>query len=168
MLSRGSCSDGGQNCSGQARRVARIRSKAQKGSPRAEKAFPRLKRGALERLTAMVLLRRRGRREPFASLGGFRFRLRLGRLLDFFPAFVFASHVCKCATKGQLGERQKAEFHSSARLFVDSGAQFRYSEILARCCAWGLCVFTRTCWLMPWIDVPWGWPEQDVGCWIRV
>jgi len=28
--------------------------------------------------------------------------------------------------------------------FVDSGPQFGYSEVLARCCAWGLCVFTLT------------------------
>ena len=27
----------------------------------------------------------------------------------------------------------------AARLFVDSGAGFGYSELLARCCAWGLC-----------------------------
>ena len=28
--------------------------------------------------------------------------------------------------------------------FVDSGGQIEYSGILARCCAWGLCVLTRT------------------------
>ena len=32
----------------------------------------------------------------------------------------------------------------STQLFVDSDPQFGYSEDLARCCAWGLCVFTRT------------------------
>jgi hypothetical protein len=32
----------------------------------------------------------------------------------------------------------------SAQVFVDSCGGFGYSESLARCCAWGLCVFTRT------------------------
>jgi hypothetical protein len=67
--------------------------------------------------TAMVLLRRRGRREPFTSLSGFRFRLRLGRLLDFFPAFVFASHVCKCATTGGMGGRPDGK--NDRRLFLN-------------------------------------------------
>jgi hypothetical protein len=56
----------------------------------------------------------RGRGKPFAPLRGFWLWLRLGRLLDFFSAFVFASHVCKCATKEALEEsakRRKAYFY---------------------------------------------------------
>jgi hypothetical protein len=58
--------------------------------------------------TAMVLLGR-GRGEALATLGGFGLWLRLGRLLDFFSAFIFASHVCKCATKMRLEESLQGE-----------------------------------------------------------
>lgn len=51
----------------------------------------------------MILLGR-GRGEALATLGGFGLWLRLGRLFDFFSAFIFASHVCKCATKMRLEE----------------------------------------------------------------
>jgi hypothetical protein len=43
--------------------------------------------------------------EALATLRGLWLWLRLGRLLDFFSTFVFASHICKCATKGALEER---------------------------------------------------------------
>jgi len=39
---------------------------------------------------------RRGWGEPFALAAGFRFRLGLRGFLDFFLAFIFASHACKC------------------------------------------------------------------------
>ena len=43
---------------------------------------------------------RRGWGEPFAFAAGFWFRLGLRSFLDFFLAFVFASHACKCDTTG--------------------------------------------------------------------
>jgi hypothetical protein len=149
----------------------------------------------------VLVLLWRGRREPFASLCGFRFRLRLGRLLDFFSAFVFASHVCKCATKGPLGGRQKAGYQAkgccrsckkrrtlprrsgqyplptghtgllpmpACEHFVDSSARFGYSGILARCCAWGLCVFTRTRLVDALVGCFWDRLEQAFGYRIRV
>jgi len=100
-LSRGHCSDGRpprllrSGCGGG---VAQNGSMAQR-NPSARKTLPCL-RAALGEACGSVLLRR-GRRESFASLRGFRFRLWLGRLLDFFSTFVFASHGCKCATKGR-------------------------------------------------------------------
>jgi len=46
-------------------------------------------------------------------------------------------------------------------LFVDSGGSLKYSEDLARCCAWGLCVLTRT----QLVDAPGGDSlEQATGC----
>ena len=65
----------------------------QKGLPKAGRAYPRLERDALEKVSEVILFRR-GRGKPFAPLGGFGLWLRFGRLLDFFPAFVFASHGC--------------------------------------------------------------------------
>ena len=47
------------------------------------------------------LLRRRWRREDFALAPRFRFRLRLGSLLRFFSAFIFASHASKHDTEAR-------------------------------------------------------------------
>jgi hypothetical protein len=54
-----------------------------------------------------LLGRGRDRGKSFAPLRGFWLWLRLGRLLDFFSAFVFASHICQCATKGEQVGRTK-------------------------------------------------------------
>ena len=51
-----------------------------------------------------ALLGRGGRSEHFAFAARFNLGLWFGRLLDFFSAFIFASHVCKCATKMRLEE----------------------------------------------------------------
>ena len=56
------------------------------------------------------VLLRRSRDEPFAFAAGFRLRLGFRRFLDFFSSFVFASHGCKCATKGGGEERQNLSF----------------------------------------------------------
>ncbi len=55
-------------------------------------------------LVKVELLLGRGRSKSFAPLRGFGLWLRFGRLLDFFSAFVFASHTCKCATKQAMEE----------------------------------------------------------------
>jgi hypothetical protein len=56
---------------------------------------------------------RRGWGEPFAFAAGFWFRLGLRSFLDFFLAFVFASHGGKCDTRrlhrGRFFERQGSE-----------------------------------------------------------
>jgi hypothetical protein len=49
------------------------------------------------------------------------------------------------------------------RVFVDSQPRFGYSGDLARCCAWGLCVATRTGWTMPLLGVGWSRPSA-AGC----
>ena len=47
-----------------------------------------------------------------------------------------------CTTCGAFASGWRSA--CQVRLFVDSGAGITYSGVLARCCAWGLCVFTRT------------------------
>jgi hypothetical protein len=44
---------------------------------------------------------------------------------------------CHATSQPRLLSRRKS-------LSIDSWAGFGYSEILARCCAWSLCVLTRT------------------------
>jgi hypothetical protein len=60
--------------------------------------------GAHRRRLKQLILLGRSRRESFSALRGFWFWLRLGSLLDFFSAFIFASHDCKCATKTRFEE----------------------------------------------------------------
>ena len=57
----------------------------------AERALLRLLLEARWRCDGSALLRR-GRGEPFAFAARFRLGLGFGRLLDFFSAFIFASH----------------------------------------------------------------------------
>ena len=87
-----------------------------------------------------MLLFRWRRSEALASLRGFGLGLRLGRLLDFFSTFVFASHVCKCATKEGLEEGKKiVQSNNGTRHFVDYGADSGILKSL-RGVAPGVCV----------------------------
>ena len=63
---------------------------------------------------------------------------------------------------------QAAPAGFSTPLFIDSGPQFGYSEDLARCCAWGLCVLTRTRLVESLaVHVNWDRLEQATGGWER-
>jgi hypothetical protein len=53
------------------------------------------------------------------------------------------------ASAGGLTRRLGCIDPGEPRLFVDSAPGFGYSGDLARCCAWGLCVCTRTNWSSP-------------------
>jgi hypothetical protein len=79
-----------------------------KNSPQGQKNPPSASQARRSgEASGSILLRRRGRCESFASLRGFWLGLWFGRLLDFFSTFVFASHGCKCATKGRVRGRVK-------------------------------------------------------------
>ena len=86
--------------------------------------------GASPMAAAMLLWRSRS--EPFASLRGFRLGLRFGCLLDFFPAFVFASHDFKFATRGRPGESSKGECNHSRNF--DSGGRLTCRSGCAQSC----------------------------------
>jgi len=72
----------------------------QKGPPWTGRAFLRRETqpSALDTPLARLLGRSRG--ESLALAAGLWFGFGLGRLLDFFFAFVFASHGDQCDTKG--------------------------------------------------------------------
>ena len=76
--------------------------------------------------TAETPLFRRGGAEPFALATRLRFWLGFGRLLDFFLAFVFASHTCKCDTKEAQGEGKRIDLSGSFLLAVAIPRPFRY------------------------------------------
>jgi hypothetical protein len=113
------------------------------------------------RLKLILLWRNRG--EPFASLAGLRFWFGLGCFLDFFSAFVFASHECKCAIKGLPGERHGVNFcfkflfpdriHALVRRFEFPLTPDADSGILKslRGVAPGVCVYSPgPGWLIGW------------------
>jgi len=56
------------------------------------------------------------------------------------PASLRLGNLCTTCGAFACGRR----FACPVRLFVDSAPGITYSGVLARCCAWGLCVFTRT------------------------
>jgi hypothetical protein len=87
--------------------AVKLGSNAKKLSPKQGELFCAACASRRRRRVVPVLLWR-GRRETFASLGRFRLWFGFRRLLHFFSAFVFASHKCKCATKGLPEESQKA------------------------------------------------------------
>jgi hypothetical protein len=53
-----------------------------------------------------------------------------------------------CADPGRVGAKWAGVLARSTgvhrRLFIDLGPVLQYSKVLARCCAWGLGVLTRT------------------------
>ncbi len=65
--------------------------------------------------------------------------------------------------RGYPGRGLTRNLCGSPRGIVDSGAGIGYSGLLARCCAWGLCVCTRTGWTMPLVGVGWSRPRAQ-GC----
>jgi len=79
----------------------------QKGPPRTGRAFLRPETQPGEREEPLPRLLGWSWGEPFALAAGLWFGFGLRRLLDFFSAFVFASHGDQCATKGGQGERAK-------------------------------------------------------------
>ena len=89
------------------KRVGKAAGRDRKSLYETKSTFPHGERGSPERSyrwgQGRFSLLWRGWRKHFAALRGFGFRLRLGSLLNFFSAFVFASHVCKCATNAPLG-----------------------------------------------------------------
>ena len=91
------------------------------------KSRPHFWCGLLESGLKLALLRW-GRGISFAFLAGLRLWLRFGCLLDFFSAFVFASHGCKCAIKGRPGERQRGNFSFKFQFLNRIQTPVRHSE----------------------------------------
>ena len=65
------------------------------------------------------------------------------------------------------GPRTSNRDNSKAVSFVDLGLIFQYSRILARCCAWGLSVFTRTHLAAAQAGFRRALPGQATGCGTR-
>ena len=65
-------------------------------------------RGASSGIAMLSALLRRSWNEPFPLAARFRFWLGFRRLLDFFLAFVFASHGSQCDIKGFIAAKMKS------------------------------------------------------------
>ena len=73
--------------------------------------------------------------EPLALAAGFRFWLRFGRFLDFFLAFVFASHATKHDTKGFGRERLNADYRCLIWCPIPRLRRAIWAQHLNRCCS---------------------------------
>ena len=68
---------------------------------------------------------------------------------------------------GSAGPGTPNQGNPKAGSFVDLGLIFQYSRILARCCAWGLSVFTRTHLAAAQAGFRRALPGQATGCGTR-